>query len=932
VIVQRARGIVEVVLSVALVAVCVPATSAWASSSVSTLSGFGFKSFEASFTTPSGAPDTQAGSHPHELNLTFEFYTGTIEKELGPLGGEPRSIVVNLPPGVIGYPSAVTRCTRAQIDVEACPRSSQVGEAEAKVHELLLRGLGVYNMVPPPGVPAQLAFTLEGITTFSNTGVRTGGPTAEASDYGITTRTNNIPQLGVNFTHVVIWGVPSEFGVPGEKPFLTLPTSCEGPLTFSLEATSWAEPHETARIPFESPPITGCERLNFKPSISAAPDTAFADTPAGLNVEVQMPLTGLTEAGHFAPSDIKDTTVELPAGVAINPGQAAGLVACQETEASLRASASPASCPSASKVGTVKIKTPLLEGEPESELEGNVYILQSNPPNLELLIAASADGVNLKLVGKVTACEAVGEMIDGKSCKAAGQLISKFEDTPELPFSAFQLSFSGGAQAALGTPTACGVYETTSDFTPWASPYVADASPTSAFAITGGPDGGPCPSSPLPFAPSLIAGSTTDQAGGYTDFSLLLQNGDDQQRISSLQFKAPPGLAGMISQVPLCPESQAEVGTCPAASQIGHAVVASGPGPYPLVIPEPGEPPARVYLTGPYEGAPFGLSIVTPVIAGPFNLGTNVVRAKIEVDPRTAQITVTTDASGPHAIPPILDGIPTDLRTIDTVVDRPGFMFNPTNCNPTAFTGTAAGSEGASVPLESRFQVGSCQALKFAPNFKVATSAKTSRKEGASLNAQVLYPNTPPGDNQASSQANIHSVKVELPKQLPSRLSTLQKACLASIFEANPASCPAASVVGHATAISPVLPVALTGPAYFVSHGGEAFPSLIVVLQGDNVTVDLEGTTFISKKGITSSTFKNVPDVPIDSFELTLSQGPYSALAANGNLCNETLAMPTEFVGQNGAEIHQSTPITVTGCPKKHHPKRHSRVGRKHTG
>jgi hypothetical protein len=292
-----------------------------------------------------------------------------------------------------------------------------------------------------------------------------------------------------------------------------------------------------------------------------------------------------------------------------------------------------------------------------------------------------------------------------------------------------------------------------------------------------------------------------------------------------------------------------------------------------------------------------------------------VVRASIAVDPHTAQLTITTDP-----LPSILAGVPTDLRTINAVIDRPGFMFNPTNCNPQAFSGTATSTAGATAPVSTPFQVGSCQALKFAPDFKVSTSGKTSRQDGASLDAKIVYPTGVLGANQASSQANIASVKVDLPKQLPSRLTTLQKACTAAQFDVNPAGCPKESLVGSATAITPVLPVPLTGPAYFVSHGGEAFPQLIVVLRGYGVTVDLVGDTFISKAGITSSTFKQVPDVPITSFDLKLPEGKFSALASNlpesdhGNFCGQTLTMPTAFTGQNGAVINQSTPITIEGC------------------
>jgi hypothetical protein len=546
------------------------------------------------------------------------------------------------------------------------------------------------------------------------------------------------------------------------------------------------------------------------------------------------------------------------------------------------------------------IKSPLIEGAVEKQFEGNVYLLQSNPPELKLLLALSADGVNLKLVGVVHLNE------------QTGRLETRFDGTPDLPFSLFRLSFSGGAQAALDTPTQCGTYSSSADFTPWASPSIPDYLTGADFTLSEGPGGGACPSDPLPFAPSLTAGSTTDQAGGFTSFSMLLQRGDAQQRIERLSFKVPKGLSGMLSSVPLCGEPQAAQGTCSSASQVGHAVVTSGPGPYPLVIPQPGQPQAPIYLTGPYEGAPFGLSIAVPVIAGPFNLGTIITRARIEVDPSTAQITVTTDA-----LPQIVKGVPTDLREVDAVIDRPGFMFNPTNCTPQSFSGTATSTQGVQAAISSPFGVGSCQSLRFAPKFSVSTGAGTSRAGGASLSAKLSYPVGSQG-----VQANISRVKVDLPKELPSRLTTLQKACLAAQFAANPAGCPPGSLVGHAVVHTPLLPVPLSGPAYFVSHGGEAFPSLTLVLQGDGVTVEIVGTTFISKAGITSSTFKTVPDVPFSSFELVLPVGKYSALAANlpaathGSMCGQHLNVPTAFVAQNGLELHQSTPVSVTGCAK----------------
>ncbi|HEY2140702.1 MAG TPA: hypothetical protein VGG98_01430 [Solirubrobacteraceae bacterium] len=949
---------------------------------------FGVQDFEIWASNPDGTADIQAGSHPYELTTAFDLttYQGNSEKEVGEEGsipaGEGENIAVNLPPGIIGDPNAVAQCPRKLFVEESCPASTQVGIDRAFIGQLSYR-FSVFNLVPPAGMPAQLAFELVGNNVFVDIGVRSGG------DYGLTARVDHVPQREVNFNELTVWGVPSdpshdpercaaEFDQNGElgrkcglhganpvveTPFLTLPTACgtepNGAIpSSSIEMNSWQDESRVSRLatPFtdnEGTPtgFSGCQHLAFSPTITAAPDTTHADTPAGLSVDVRVPQEGLLDGEGLSTADIQNTTVTLPEGLAINPGQAAGLQSCPEgrpdpaegrygdalTTAAEKAH-EPAeedneapSCPNASKVGTVTIKTPLLEGAAEKQLEGNVYVLPSNPPEIKLLVAASADGVNVKLVGVVHLNE------------QTGQLTTKFEGTPELPFTDFKLSFSGGAQAALATPTGCGSYGTNADFTPWSSPFSPDAPSESSFAISAGPGGGSCPSSPLPFSPSLTAGSTTDQAGGFTNFSLLLQRGDGQQRIASLQFKAPAGLTGELSKVPLCTNAQAESNTCPEASKIGHTVVESGPGPYPLVVPEPGQLPAPIYLTESYGGAQFGLSVVVPLHVGPFTLPTQRVRAKIEINPITTQLTITT-----NELPQILAGVPTDLREVDAVIERPEFMVNPTNCDPQEFSGTATGTPppgvggpGASSPISSHFGVGSCRSLKFEPKFSVSTSGKTSRSKGASLTAKVSYPNVPQG-----TDADIAKVKVELPRFLPSRLTTLQKACTSKQFEANPASCPSESKIGFAVVHTPLLPVPLEGPAIFVSHGGEAFPSLTLVLQGDGVTVDLVGATLI-KNGVTSTTFKTVPDAPFSTFELTLPEGPYSALAANGNLCTLTksalvkkkvtikvhgrrrtvtrkvkmalassLVMPNEFVGQNGAVIHRSTPIAVTGCAK----------------
>jgi hypothetical protein len=902
--------------------------------SASAMAGFGFlpgnNGFEVSLTNTDGSPATRAGAHPYAMTVNFNVnsvFSPAIEARV-PVG-DIKELEVGLPAGVVVNPkSTPTRCTEqallhSEVDEidEACPLSSVIGVTRSFTGPIT-NSSPVYNMVPPVGEAAELGFIVKGtVAVHILSKIRTG------TDSGISSITPGLGQVYLLGNKLTLWGDPSdpihdpergfcdystvkedeakqdaETGKhidlchvePNNEPLLTLPTSCTGALQSSISVDSWQEPEVFVNDSNETLGMTGCDKLRLSPSFTAVPDTVQADTPTGLTFDLNTPQEGLVAKHALAAPDLRTTTVTLPAGVAINPGQAAGLVACQPSETGVGTTAPP-SCPAASKVGTVEITTPLLD----NKFFGNVYVLPSNPPNLELLVGASAEGINIKLVGQVH--------LD----PVTGQLTTTFANTPQLPFSDLKLSFSGGAQAALTTPTHCGVYTTVGDFVPWSSPESPDAITEGSFAITSGPAGSPCPGSVLPFSPSMIAGATTDQAGGFTNFSLLLQRADGQQRINSLQFKTPEGLLGMISKVPLCEEPQAAQGTCSSASQIGHTVVAAGPGPYPLVVPGPNQAPAPIYLTGGYKGAPYGLSIAVPVIAGPFNLGTVVVRSKIEVDPHTTELTVTTDP-----LPSILDGVPTDLRTINAVIDRPGFMFNPTDCNPRAFSGTAFSVEGAQAPISSHFQVGSCRSLQFKPNFKVSTSGKTSRANGASLDAKILYPTGVLPANQASSQSNVASVKVDLPKQLPSRLTTLQRACPVAVFDTNPAGCPKESVVGSATAVTPVLPVQLSGPAYFVSHAGESFPQLIIVLQGYGVTVNVVGDTFISKAGITSSTFKQVPDVPITSFELKLPQGKFSALAANGNLCKTKLKMPTAFTGHNGAVIHQNTPIAVTGCAK----------------
>jgi hypothetical protein len=399
----------------------------------------------------------------------------------------------------------------------------------------------------------------------------------------------------------------------------------------------------------------------------------------------------------------------------------------------------------------------------------------------------------------------------------------------------------------------------------------------------------------------------------------------------------PPGLSGLLSKVALCGEAQANAGTCGPESLIGETIVSVGLGNEPYTVTG-----GKVYLTEKYAGAPFGLSIVNPANAGPFHLGNVIVRAKIEVNPTTAELTITSNNNGPYKIPQFIDGIPLQIKHVNVTINRPGFTFNPTDCEPLKITGSLDSAEGATGAVSDPFQATNCAVLAFKPEFKVSASGKTSRSEGASLSVKLTYPS-----GSFGKQANVHEVKVDLPRQLPSRLTTLQKACPHEVFEANPASCPATSRVGSVLVHTQLLPVPLQGPAYFVSYGGAQFPELVFALQGYGVTVYVHGETFINPKtNVTSTTIHSAPDVPFENFELTFPKGPYSALGANANLCEAgktvtvgkrvrkrvhgktrfvtvkskkkiaALAMPTLFVAQNGAEIKQSTPIAVSECPK----------------
>ncbi len=944
----------------------------------------------------------QAGAHE---DLTTEF--DLAHDSAGHTFNDLRTVVINLPAGFMASNTAVPTCTVAQLLTHAlpemetsqpahatasqCPFASQVGTITFDLTGLNSVGpiqrdtFPLYNMETTSfGVTAELGFKSAFITSVMPVSVRPG-------DSGLTITAPNIEQVGEpHAISATVWGVPAakahdpERGLEclpqgtehtncyngGEtvnvpvRPFLADPTSC-GPFTATMEADSWEHPEEWSKSETEVGPIGECERVHFDPAVEVQPTTRSAESPSGLDVSLVVPQTW-SDPFTSATSNLKDTSLTLPVGYTINPSAGSGLGVCTTAQFESETSSSPpgAGCPEESKIGTVDVETPVLA----EDLSGSIYVAKPFENKfgsllaLYIVVKSPARGIVVKLAGHI------------EPNPVTGQLVTTFDNNPQVPFSKFTLKLRQGATSPLVSPPACGTYTAEAALTPWSDP-LTPLHVTSSFAIEQGIGGGACPAGGVPpFHPGLIGGTLNNNAGAYTPLDIRITRNDGEQEITGFASQLPAGLTANLSGIPFCAEADIALArtksgaqeetnpSCPAASEIGHTLVGAGVGSVLAYTP------GKVYLAGPFEGAPFSIASVTSAKVGPFDLGTVVVHLPLFINPQTAAVSIPAGAS--DQIPHIIKGIVIHVRDIRVYINRPQFMINPTNCNPLSLTATVIGggadftnpADQAPVTVNNSFQLANCQNLAFKPQFKVQTSGKTSKANGASLTVKLTYPNAPQG-----SQANIARVKVDLPKQLPSRLTTLQKGCTAAQFNSNPAGCPAASVVGHARAITPILPVPLEGPAYFVSHGGEAFPSLIVVLQGYGVTIDLVGSTFISKAGITSSTFKTVPDQPVTSFELTLPEGKYSALAANGNLCASTktvtvskrvarrvhghnrrvtvkvkksvaapLVMPTEFVAQNGAVIYQSTPVSVTGCGKakpakkaKAKPKKGKKGGKK---
>ncbi len=929
----------------------------------------GISEFQVQATGPAGEPFTQAAGHPNFLTTSLTLNNReNPNPHIAPSPVEAvKDLVFYLPVGLLGDPAVADTCPVAIVETylgrTGCPLSSRVGTILAMItgHVSAYAELygpahvpGIYNVTPEKGYAAEFAFAASNLTVFiyANVVKHDGEYVLRVSTPGILLA-GQLLGLVATFDGDLSEHYTKENGEPftyDRGAFLTNPSDCEespAARQMGVEVNSHENPGtmHTATSSVFPTGLEGCGNLQLSADLAAGPsehaagDTTEADEPSGYKLNLETPQGPNTFSGTDTPP-YKSVQLTLPAGTSLSPGAANGLTACEATgphgidfpsgegkpgnpgepagEGEVEGQEglpdpAPGHCPASSIVGTARASTPLLK----EELEGHLYVAEpecgttahTNPCTPEdaangslfhfyLELEAPQRGVVIKLPGKAHVNP------------QTGQVTAVFEDTPQFPVSDVVVETTGGPRATLANPQTCGTATTTGVVAPWSGGPAAE--PSGSFDVNEG-----CGAQG--FNPSFTAGTTDNQAGEYAPFTMTLKREDREQDIGALSTTLPEGLLASVSHVAKCPEPQAASGACPEASRIGTTTVGIGSGTAPFYQT------GSVYFTGPYDGAPFGLSVVVPAVAGPFNLGNVVVRAALRVNPNTTQVTAETPGVGqPGGLPQMIDGVPLRIRTINVTLNDPSFTLNPTNCSRMSITGTVVSTSGTAANVSTPFEANGCRDLPFKPALTASTQAKASREDGASLSVKVA---SGPG------QANISKVQLRLPKALPARLATLKKACTEEQFNANPAGCPAASNIGTATAKTPILGVPLTGPAYLVSHGSAAFPDVEFVLQGEGITIVLDGKTQI-KGGYTYSRFETVPDAPISTFETVLPEGPHSALAAvlphnSYDMCGQALTMPTTIVAQNGAQLTQTTKVAVSGCGKAKVRKKSSACRRK---
>jgi hypothetical protein len=843
-----------------------------------------------------------------------------------------RDLRVVLPPGLIGNPQALPSCPSERFDGEVpnCPSQTQIGVLHVQIVGLAEAEGPIFNITPPPGVPAEFGFTSSGFTTKQYASLATDG------GYSLAISAPNLP-LPVTKVNAEFWGTPAmpsheperycfntvkgglESNCPSEGPeipYLTLPATCSGgPSGAIVEVDSNAAPGVFVTEPAASgtsfEDLLGCSNVPFTPSVASRPTSAVAESPSGLGFDLSLPNEGLLTPGGVAETEPVKTEVVLPQGVTINPSAASGIVGCSPAQYAA-ASLESQGCPEAAKVGTLIAKTPLLE----EAIEGSVYLAQPHDNKFGSLLAlyivakAKERGILIKQAGLVQA--------DPQT----GQLTTTFDELPPLPYSSFEFGLREGPRAPLITPQACGEYLTTAKLYPFSAPGSATVR-TAPFKITSGANAGSCVSgeSQMPAHPVFESGATTPLAGTYSPFVFRVKRSDGEQRFSSISATLPTGLLGRIAGVPYCSDaaiatagSRTQEGggtqengspSCPAASQVGTATVAAGAGSQPYTVE------GKVYLAGPYKGAPLSLEIVTPAIAGPFDLGSVAVRTALYVNETTAQIHAVSDP-----LPTILHGIPLDVRTISLNMDKPQFTLNPTNCQAKTVSGSVQTLTGSSASLSTPFAVGGCKGLEFKPSLKLSFSGQTKRTGFPGVKAVLTQPK---GQN-----ANVAGATVILPKGMLIANAHINSPCTRVQFNSGALpgeGCPAKSILGTAKVWTPLLEKPEEGKVYFRSNGGEReLPDLAVALRGQ-IPLQLVGfIDSVGKKGAevrrVRSRFLTLPDAPVSRFELKLSGGKKGLLQNSKNLCKTSDKARFQLSAQNG-KAQDTEPMVQVNCSKK---------------
>jgi hypothetical protein len=860
--------------------------------------------------------NSNAGAHP-DLSTSFMLANP----------GEPESaknVIFNAPEGIFGNPFAITHCSSSDFALDQCPSNSQAGlitvYANYKGNPHYLLGTAPIFDVEPIGTEtALLAFIVPILDIPINVpvAVRTGG------DYGLRFTVQDIsqqtPLAGASLT---IWGFPAvkahdgerfPKGAPGEPancfelantkclgnplsasipphPLTDNPTTCTGqPLPSTLEVQTYQDPQHKSVKTSDYPETVHCDLEVFNPVLYASPTTTETDAPSGLNIELSAPqFLGFAAS----PSEIKKAVVTLPEGFTVNPDAADGQTMCTEAQANF-GTEGPAECPDSSKIGTFQIETQALP----APLTGSVYIGEPKPGDqYRLFEIASGFGINAKLVGSI------------KPNPNTGRLTAYFENLPQAPFDDFQLHLFSSDRGLMATPGQCSVYTTRATFYPWNS-TLAEQESSQVFSLEVGPHGSNCPGAIRPFSPSLVAGTSNPDAGAHSSFTLKLSREDGNQFLGKLNFIMPPGLTADLHGITYCPEQniaaaaqaagrvEQAVPSCPATSQIGTTNVAAGPGTHPF------HAVGRVYLAGPFKGAPLSLAAITPALAGPYDYGTVVVRVGIRLDPLDAHVIADSET-----VPEIIGGIPIRMRSIQVNIDRENFMVNPTNCSPFSVTSQGIGDQGTVASFSSYFQAVNCFSLPFAPHMKMKQLGghkATQRSQNPGVQFDLT---TRPGD------ANIKTVSVTLPNAFEIDQRHLSNICSKSQLENE--HCAGRQPIGTATTTTPLLEQPLTGPAYAVSgYGG--LPHVVFIL-GGQVTLMPQGESLSINGGQLKTTVPVVPDAPIGHFQLNLFGGKKGYLVNTRSLCASPAITTVEFAGQNGRNLTQRV-ATKTACGGRKH-------------